>query len=220
LKNKIAIYLFPGLGANYKIFENLTLPNTYEIIYLEWKVPTSIDQPILDYAKLYLKDIKHEKPVLVGVSFGGIMVQEISKLIPTLKTIIISSIKNHLELPSHLQMIKNSKVYRLFPYKIVENIEDFLPYFLGDFANKKAELYKMYLSVRNPIYLKWAIYTVLHWQQEKQDKNIVHIHGTKDGVFPTKYINDYISIEGGTHVMILFKARKISEFITNIIEHG
>ncbi len=54
---------------------------------------------------------------------------------------------------------------------------------------------------------------MLNWQQEKVLKNIVHIHGTKDNIFPIKHIKNSIEIEGGTHVMILTKAKEISKII-------
>jgi esterase/lipase len=46
-----------------------------------------------DYAKRIAKKIKRENPVLIGVSFGGILVQEMAKHINTRKVIIISSVK-------------------------------------------------------------------------------------------------------------------------------
>ena len=48
-------------------------------------------------------------------------------------------------------------------------------------------------------------------------KNIVHIHGTKDNVFPLKHIKNAIEIKGGTHIMILTKAKKISKIIDEVL---
>jgi hypothetical protein len=71
----------------------------------------------------------------------------------------------------------------------------------------------MYLSIKDARYMKWAIYNVLHWQQENAPKNILHIHGNDDHVFPSKHINNFILVNKGTHVMILLKAKEISEII-------
>ncbi|PHO00078.1 alpha/beta hydrolase, partial [Rhodobacteraceae bacterium 4F10] len=54
---------------------------------------------------------------------------------------------------------------------------------------------------------------VLHWKQEESIPGIIHIHGKKDEVFPIKYIKNSIEIENGTHVMILNKAKTISEIL-------
>jgi esterase/lipase len=211
---KTPIYFMPGLAAGPEIFENLKLSSEiYEFYYLEWKKPINLEETISNYAKRMTKDIHHKTPVLVGVSFGGILVQEISKLIETKKVIIISSIKTQHELSKKFKVANKSKMYKLFPTKIVNNFEDYAKFFLGKSLQKKAEIYKKYLSVRGTTYIKWSIHNVLNWQQEKVLKNIVHIHGTKDNIFPIKHIKNSIEIEGGTHVMILTKAKEISKII-------
>lgn len=211
---KIHLYCMPGLGASSKIFERISLPkDKFELHFLEWKIPNSLDETIEEYALRISDDITHKNPVLLGVSFGGILVQEIAKIISVQKIILVSSIKSHHEFPYRLKLFQITKAYKLFPAKIVENLEDYTKYFLGDFLKKRAELYEMYLSVKDARYMKWAIYNVLHWQQENAPKNILHIHGNDDHVFPSKHINNFILVNKGTHVMILIKAKEISEII-------
>lgn len=213
---KTHVYFVPGLAANTKIFEYLSLPkDTFELHFLEWILPLSVTESIESYAQRMCLAIKHKNSVLVGVSFGGVMVQEMSKHISCKKVIIVSSIKSRKELPTRLKIAQKTKVYKLLPTKIFENFEDYEPYFLGNYLKKRAELYKMYLSVRDAVYLEWAIYNVLNWQQEKPLKNICHIHGNKDEIFPIKHIKNAIEIENGTHIMILNKAKNISEIIKN-----
>lgn len=211
------IYFFPGLGASSKIFEFIRLPENYQLHYLEWKMPESVTESLASYAARMCLEVKHTDPILIGVSFGGILVQEMAKHIPTHKVVIVSSIKSHQELPTRLRLVRDTKAYKLFPTKIVENIEDYTKYFFGDFLKKRAELYKMYLSVRDKNYLQWAIYHVLHWKQENPPENLVHIHGLEDNVFPVKYLRNFIPVHRGTHVMILNKAKTISGIIQDNI---
>ena len=212
--SKTHIYFVPGMAANSKIYEHISLDKTlFECHFLEWKIPTSKDESIQGYAQRMCEEIKHENPVLIGVSFGGIMVQEMSNIIATKKVIIISSVKSNLEFPNRFKLAKQTKAYKLFPAKIISNIEAYEKYFFSDFLKKRAELYKNYMSVRNADYLLWAIDTVLHWKQSDISSEILHIHGTKDEVFPIKNINSCIEIENGTHAMILTKAKKITHEI-------
>ena len=215
---KTHIYFVPGLAASSRIFEYLELPTEqFEIHYLDWLVPITQNESITAYAQRMCDRISHKNPILVGVSFGGIMVQEMSKLIPTKKTVIISSVKSKKELPKRLRVAKATKAYKLFPTKAVTNLERFAQYAFGGTAKKRVDLYRKYLSMRDENYLPWAIYNVLHWQQEEALPEVIHIHGNKDGVFPIKHIKDCIVIEGGTHVMILNKAHQISKLLTAII---
>ncbi|WP_438988505.1 alpha/beta hydrolase [Polaribacter sp.] len=215
---KTPIYFVPGLAAGPEIFENLDLdPDKYTLHFLEWIKPLALEEDIGNYAYRLSNKVTEKEAVLIGVSFGGIMVQEMAKFVNPKKVIIISSIKNENELPKKFKLAKFTKVYKLFPTKVVENFEDYAQYFLGKSLKKKATLYKKYLSVRDKMYLEWAIYNVLKWKQVNTLKNIVHIHGTKDTVFPIKRIKNPIKIKEGNHVMILTKAKKISKIIADIL---
>jgi len=215
--SKTHIYFVPGLAASPKIFEYLQLSeDKFELHYLEWLIPLSEKETIENYAKRMANLVIEENAALVGVSFGGIMVQEMSKHVNTQKIIIISSVKTSNEFPKRLKLLQKTKAYKLFPTKTIANFEEFSVYAFGDFAEKRVKLYKEYLSVRNETYLTWAIYNVLNWQQDKPIKNSIHIHGSEDHVFPIKYIENCISIENGTHIMILNKAKSISKIITEL----
>ncbi len=85
------IYLISGLGADYRVFQKIDLEaNSYT--HIKWDKPKSQNQSIIDYTKGLLAQIKHENPILIGVSFGGMIAIEIAKLIPVRKIIIISSV--------------------------------------------------------------------------------------------------------------------------------
>lgn len=216
--NKIHIYLVPGLAASPKIFEYLTLSeDRFELYHLEWILPISSDESIQEYAKRMAAFVTEADPVLVGVSFGGIIVQEMSRYLKPRKVIIISSVKSKTELPQRLRLLKKTKIYKLLPTKAITNIEDFSIYAFGDLAKKRVELYKQYLSVRNENYLNWAVRNVLYWDREIADPDILHIHGEDDHMFPIKHISNCHKIPKGSHVMILTKAKHISRIISECL---
>lgn len=212
--SKTPLYFMPGLAAGPEIFENLKLSeNLYELHYLEWKKPLALEETIANYAMRMTEDIKHKNPVLVGVSFGGIIVQEMSKFIDVKKIIIISSVKSQNELPKRYKIAAKSKIYKLFPTRIITNFENYAKYFIGKTLERKAKLYKKYLSVRGKQYIKWSIHNAINWNQEKPLDNVIHIHGSKDEIFPIKNITNAIEIENGNHSMIIIKAKEISSII-------
>lgn len=218
MQPKKHIYFVPGLAAGPAIFENLKLSeDKFELHFLEWLVPISEKEKLEDYAKRMANLILEENPILVGVSFGGIMVQEMAKHISTEKVIIISSVKSRNELPKRLKLIQKTGIYKLFPASAIKNIENFSVYAFGDFIKKRIALYKQYLSVRDECYLHWAIYNVLHWKQIEPPKNLVHIHGTDDHIFPIKHINNCTKIENANHIMILTKAKTISKILEDLV---
>ena len=208
----------PGLAANPIIFENIKLPeDKFEMFFLEWLLP-EFDEPLKDYAKRIAKNIKHESPVLVGVSFGGVLVQEIAKVIPTRKVIIVSSAKCNTEFPRRMRFAKLVHAYNIFPTTLIEKAGWFTRFSKGNsFVARKLKLYDKYLSVRDRRYLQWAFKTIILWDRVKPDTNVVHIHGDADGVFPIQYLKDYITIKGGTHIMIINRAKWFNENLPQII---
>jgi pimeloyl-ACP methyl ester carboxylesterase len=219
MSEKTSIYLVPGLGAGTEIFEYLRLPeDRFEVHPIEWLIPQSEDESLENYASRMAEFVKDEMPVLIGVSFGGVLVQEMSKLIPAKKVIIISSLKKRSELPRRLKLFQKLGLYKLLPTGRISRIDDFSRFNFHQTLKRKTELYNRYMRVRNEKYLNWAIKTVLHWKGSGNISNVVHIHGTRDEIFPIKHIDNCIPVEKGTHAMIITRAKRISEIIINSLE--
>ncbi|KIX22142.1 alpha/beta hydrolase [Flavobacterium sp. 316] len=216
--SKIPVYLMPGLAASPTIFENIKLPeDQFELYYLEWFIPKT-KETLSEYALRMTKEIKHDNPVLIGVSFGGILVQEMSLLIPTKKTIIISSVKSNKEMPTRMKIAKKTLAYKLIPTSLLANVETLVKYAFGEnIISSRLKLYEKYLNVRDKKYLDWAIESVILWSRVTPDKNIIHIHGDADEVFPIQNIKNTIQVKGGTHIMIINKYKWINENLPKII---
>ncbi len=192
----------PGMAASPKIFEYLKLPKNFEIHLLSW-IPPLKDEPLTNYAKRMCQRVVHKNPILLGVSFGGILVQEMAKHIFVKKIIIISSIKAKEELPLPMIVAKRTNVHKLLPTKLIENIEYLTIFAFGKGIKKRVALYQKYLSERNSEYLNWAINALVNWDQNKFSDKLIHIHGDSDTVFPVKnLINPYFKIKGGHAVII------------------
>ena len=201
----IHVYFMPGMAANPSIFEHIKLQeNLFKIHWLEWINPIPKER-IEDYAKRLAKKVEYKNSVLIGVSFGGIIVQEMSKFLTLKKLIVVSSVKNSSELPKRMKIAKRTKAYKLIPTQLISNVEALAKYAFGETASKRVELYKKYLSVNDKRYLDWAIEQMVCWKQDRSLPNIIHIHGEKDAVFPIQNIKDCIIVKGGTHIMIINK---------------
>jgi len=208
----------PGMSANPLIFKRIKFSDEkYEIHFLKWTKPV-LNESIENYSKRFLDFIKHENPILIGVSFGGLIVQEISKLIDVEKVIIISSIKSNRELPLYMKSAKFLKLYNYFPLKLFDDVFNISKSLKINKIYKKLDLIDKYLSVRDENYLKWAIREILNWKQEKPLQEVIHIHGDRDLTFPISLIKDCIIVPGATHALILTKYRWLNKNLTLLIE--
>ncbi len=212
------IYFVPGLAADVSIFEYVKLPeDKYVCKTLPWKIPQK-KETLKAYAQRMCQEIEHKDCILIGVSFGGVMVQEMSKIINPKMVVIVSSVKHRGELPRRMKFMQKTKMYKLLPTRIVSKIGNWEKLAVGDFAKKRAALYQKYLSVKDKVYLDWAIEKLLCWEQQEIPAKLVHIHGNKDIVFPIRNIKNSIVVNGGTHVMIINRARWFNENLPEIIE--
>jgi esterase/lipase len=210
----------PGMAASPKIFEHIKLPeHQFKLHYLEWVIPHN-NESLSDYAERLSKTIKHDNIVLLGVSFGGVLVQEMRRFVSVRKLIIVSSVKSMHELPKKMLVVKATKAYLLAPTQLASKIDIFEKYAFGKNIQKRLELYKKYLSVNDSAYLSWAIKQMVCWEQKESEPDIIHIHGDSDPVFPIKYIKDCIVINGGTHIAIINKYKWFNENLPRLILGG
>ncbi|MFC4219875.1 alpha/beta hydrolase [Flagellimonas marina] len=214
---KIHVYLMPGMAANPSIFDGIKLPEaTFETHTLEWFLPEK-GMSLEQYAQQMCSGIKHKNPVLVGVSFGGLLVQEMAKIIQTKKIIAISCVKSKNELPKRMLFAKYTKAHKLLPTGLVNNVELLAKYAFGETVTKRLDLYEKYLSIRDKHYIDWSIDQIVNWSQTKPPKNLVHIQGEKDAVFPIVNIKECIGVKNGTHAMIIHRAKWFNEHLPAII---
>ena len=214
--DEIDVYCMPGMAASPKIFEFISLPKPFRINLLSW-IPPAKEESLSSYAKRMCERITSENPILLGVSFGGVLVQEIAKHIPVQKVIIVSSIKTNEELPLPMKMARTTNAHKLLPTQWINNLDALALFAFGKGIKKRLELYQKYLSERNPDYLNWSINALVNWDQVEVPTSVVHIHGKKDTVFPIKYLsNPYIRIKGG-HAAIMTQAQWFNSELPDII---
>jgi hypothetical protein len=210
------IYLISGLGADYKVLEKIKFPPHFEVVFIPWRVPNT-NEDFHHYILRMSENINHQEDFcLLGYSFGGLVVQEIHKIFPAQKVIILGSIKSHLEKSKFIKLGQYTKIPQRLPLKIF-NENNFHKYaFVRKLFDSKNPKILEYFAVRNPYYLKWSIEKIADWKHE-EDPNVIQILGDKDLVFPIKNSHPNFVIKGGTHLFPLTKAQEVSEILYQIL---
>ena len=193
---KTHIYFVPGLAADKEIFENISFQrHSYTLHVISWLIPSK-KETIAQYAKRMAAFVTEKNAVLVGVSFGGVVAQEMSSYLKLKKLIIISSIKTKFELPTKFKIAKNLKFYKLIPTRLLLTSKNYSRFAFGPISRKRLKLYQDYLPIRDKRYLDWAIKNMICWNQDKPLPGVYHIHGDNDLVFPIKNIDNVITVAG------------------------
>lgn len=209
------IYCISGLGADEKIFANLQVPG-YELVHLPWLRPEKGERKET-YAGRMAANINTPDPILLGVSFGGMIGIEIAKQLPLKQLFIVSSVKDTSELPGWMKWVGRLRLNKVLPVKSNRLTEGLDNRQLGVSNAEELAMVRHYRKMADHVYINWAINEVLNWKNGWQPERIVHIHGTKDRMFPVKKIRNAQLIDGGTHLMIHNRAPEIAAVIGRVL---
>ncbi|MBT28069.1 MAG: hypothetical protein CMO01_00300 [Thalassobius sp.] len=207
------IYAISGLGADERVFKFLKLD--CELIPLHWIAPQK-NESIESYALRLSKNIdsKHKSIGIIGVSFGGLVATEITKIINPKFTILISSAETKDELRSIYRLIGKTNFVKLIPSSFFQ-----LPAFLQPilFGTSNSKLLNQIIADTDLKFTKWAISQLVSWKNKERLKNCLKISGTKDLLLPHSSYGNVELIKDGAHFMIVDRATEISEIINQYI---
>lgn len=202
------IYGISGLGADERVFKYLSLD--FDLIPIEW-IPHNNNESIEDYSARLSKAINQSEDFgILGVSFGGLVAVEISKILNPKITILISSAETRNEIGSFKRLIGNLKILKLIPSSLLKPPKILAHYFFGA---KNKSLLNQILNDTDLKFTKWAINELLNWKNNTKIDSILKISGTKDKLLPPSENSDDILINGGQHFMIVDRAEEISKLI-------
>lgn len=216
------VYFISGLGADERIFSRLTLPKEWNCVYLDWQ-KFSENDTVETYARKFLSVIEKtqiEKPngfTIIGLSFGGMLATELSKILNPASTILISSISKKEQLSPMLKFVRTTNIVRYIPLPLFKITPPFASWYQGVRSSEEKELVSEFIRQASPEFLKWAIHAIANWKNETRPDNLYHIHGDNDRIFPPDRIKaDYV-IEGGGHIMTFNMADEVTKAIVNVI---
>lgn len=211
------LYVISGLGADFKVLEKIIFPENIEVVFLDWLMPENKEH-FHHYVERMADKVDDSEPfALLGYSFGGLIVQEIDKIKPAEKVVILGSIKSDKEKSRFIKFGEVSKITKYLPQ--------------GMFSVKSAAVYSLargivdpknpklmeYFTVRDPYYLKWSIQKVSAWKFDENPK-VIQILGSKDIVFPVKYSKPDYVVENGTHLFPATKHKQVSKILQEIFK--
>jgi len=209
------IYCISGLGADERAFDRLDVGG-YSLRHLNWISPLP-NENLSSYARRMLNDVKENNPVILGLSFGGMIAIEMAKQIATEKLILISTVKTYAEIPNWMRMAGILRLNRLIPIKPNRFTEKADDRRMGIETKEEKNFVDHYRKNADQQYVSWAVNQILNWKNTWVPSNAFHIHGEKDKMFPLKNIHANYIVKNGTHIMILNKADEISAYIEQIL---
>ncbi|PSN12920.1 alpha/beta hydrolase [filamentous cyanobacterium CCT1] len=206
------IYFISGLGADWRVFHRLQLKG-YRPVHIRWERPYR-GESIEHYAQRLLGQVTTEHPILVGLSFGGLMAVEMAKLCDPAQVIVISSAVSGAQVPNYYKLFRWLPLQLVVPFKrLLWAVYGLLNWLFGLEDPEDQSLFKQVLVDTDPFFLKWAMNRVVGWRNQTVPKNLVQVHGDRDRVFPWGHHTADIVVPDGGHLMVLNRAEQLSELL-------
>lgn len=209
------LYILSGLGADERAFQKLDFSG-YEAHFIKWLTPYK-NESIEAYAFRLVDQIQCRFPVLIGLSFGGLIAIEIAKKIPTEKVILIASAKTRNEVPFYFRLAGNLRLLRILPVRFMMRSNFITNWMFGTENDYEKKFLKQILNDTDPGFFKWAIEQVACWPNRTQLDNIYHIHGTHDRILPHTFVNGDHEISKAGHLMVYNRADELNSIIRKIV---
>jgi pimeloyl-ACP methyl ester carboxylesterase len=216
-QNKKAIYLIPGQGSDYRVYKNYNFPEEYEVFHIKY-IPVNKNETMSSDAKrLSTQHDTRYDITLIGMSLGGMLATEITDIVNPTNTIVISSAKCRSELPFRYRMLKYIPFYKIFPSHVIKLGSLVAQPLVEPDRNNEKQTCKAMLKAKEPQFLKRSIHLIVNWDRQNYNKQIIHIHGTKDHTLPIRNVNYQHTITKGSHMMNITQSEKIYQYISDIL---
>jgi pimeloyl-ACP methyl ester carboxylesterase len=216
----VNVYFISGLCTGCYIFQNIKLPQRYNVRCLDWLEPNG-DEPLQTYIARLTAPIDTTKPfVLVGLSFGGMIASELNKTLNPLDTILVSSVPTYKFIPMLYRLSGSLRLYNFARVWMAQAFRPVIDWIIGAKRSKEemALLHKT-IAQLSPRLLRWSLKQVtLSWRNTIVPEKYFHIHGSADRLLPVGKMKPNVLIKGGSHFMVVSHAKEISEAITQRLD--
>lgn len=204
------IYCLSGLGADEKAFQYLS-PEGAEFIHIPWIDPLPKENMESYARRLYDENIREEEYNLMGLSFGGMLAQEFSKINQPNNLILLSTISSRKELPFYLKTAGAIRIHRLLPNNLIKSTNWITRYLFGTQDARVQKIFNDIQKDTDPKYIRWAISAILGWDNTEKIPGL-RIHGERDKLLPKRFKVDH-TIKNGGHLMLIDYADEVTKHI-------
>jgi pimeloyl-ACP methyl ester carboxylesterase len=209
------INLFSGLGADERVFQYLDF-GKHKVHFVKWIKPKE-KESLPSYAKRISVSIKSENPILMGLSFGGIVAIEVAKHIPVKQVLLVSSAKSKRELPELYRLVGKMNLHKMVPADLLKKGRFLVNWLFGVNSKMEKILLRNIIEDTDEYFLKWAINALLKWDNEVVPSEVKQIHGDRDRLLPVQNLKADVIIKGG-HFIIVNQRNKIQSFINEVLK--
>jgi pimeloyl-ACP methyl ester carboxylesterase len=214
---KPTVVLFPGLGADHRLFrsQHAVLP---DLIIPSWPAAGAHDS-LTSFAAQFVDSIpRADDMYLGGSSFGGMVALELASLVKSKGVILIGSCTSPSSIATLARHMRS--LAAALPVSAFHPRRWSLPFLLpkfGRLTREQRELFWSMASATPAAFLKWGVEAVMSWRPAPVPVNVHHIHGSDDRLIPLRLVKPDRVVPGGGHLLTLTHPRQVNAYLVETV---
>jgi pimeloyl-ACP methyl ester carboxylesterase len=214
------LLLFPGLGADSRVFERQrALP--FPLEFAEYPDPESRDETLVHYAHRIADAIGPRENLYVGgVSLGAMVALETARLLNARGVFLIGGCTSGRQISPAFRAVLAAGA--TMPARLIRPTLLLAPISLLTFerlSRQDRRLMTRVLREHSPAQTRWSCRAILDWECCAMPPEVpVHaIHGQEDEIIPLRNVRVDQVLPGGRHLINLQKWEEVNRFIAGTV---
>lgn len=206
--------MLPGLGADARLFDSQrpVLPRLEVPLWL----PHREDETLAEYGRRMAATIDPTEPFFLGgVSFGGMVAQEMARHLRPRAVLLIASARSGQAIAPHLKYFV--RFAGLFPERDFAGGGGLSRVFASKFGQLEPDheqLLEEMFADTSARFVRWGIAAITDWPGVPElGVPVHHIHGTDDEWIPIQSVQPDQVIAGGGHLINVTHADVVNAFL-------
>lgn len=203
MSERKTIVLFPGMGADHRLFHKLR--DAHQIVPLDL-IRHEPHWRLADYARRYIElGLCRPGMTIGGTSMGGMLALEIAKQMPVERVLLIASCRSIAGINPALRGL--SPLARVFPFGGAAKIPD------TRILSRDHRLLLDMARRTRPDFFRWSCREIMRWDGYAGPVEIRSLHGTRDFIMPIRLQSPDETVIGGGHFLTLSHPEVVSAFV-------
>ena len=212
-------HLISGLGADKMAFCALGKFTEAKLNYVDW-ISNAKDESLSSYATRLIELNKIAKEdTLIGLSFGGLVAQEIANQLGMELVILISSFRDKRDLKPIFENLLKMGAYKLIPSVKLNSLNSFVRGMFNSQSEESKKVLNEMLNKTDIELTKWSIQKIDESDNTSGGRTkIYNIIGDSDKLVKNWEVENTYEIVGGGHFMVFENAFEITGILKSIMK--
>jgi len=211
-------FVISGLGVDESVFTSIDF-GIFTPVFIHW-IPVHKGETISEYSERLINQITEVSPILIGLSFGGIVAQELGSQINAKQIILLASVKSRKDIPFFARLSNYIPFHHIIPWFLIAKPTFITHWFFGVKALKDKQHLRTIFEATDPAFFRWAVSQLMKWKTPEftSETSITLITGSKDHLLPASKSKPDFQIPNAGHFFTATHSHEVSAALNQLLK--